>query len=191
MIVCGCCRNTSPTSDRSTALEDATRVVGFRFVLPGEGNTNLPRQSGFSLMTQSGDLDLKLLDELKVKEAILTDEQRDRLVAAVYGDHPVTSSAACHDPHHIFIFYDESDRITNVVEICFACLSIRTHPGLEESQWRHHDFRSLARLCDEIEIGMTSGTAEEKIQFWDEINRLGSRLKTGEQDAAGNPLPAE
>lgn len=174
MLVCGGDRN-----DSSIALGKTTRVVGFRFVLPGEDEPDSPMPSGFSLIDQSGELDLALLSELKVKEANLTAAQRDSLVAAVYGDHQITSAAACYDPHHIFVFYDENDRIINLIEICFGCLNILTYPELDETQWLHHDFRVLARLCDEVGIGMASGTAEDLILFWDESRRLGSKPNEG------------
>ncbi len=179
LVVSGCDRNDLSSSGASIASEDVTRVVAFRFVLPGEDAPDTPMPSGFSLIDQSGKLDLTLLSELKVKEADLTIDQRDRLVAAVYGEHPVTSAAACYDPHHIFVFYDENGQIINLVEICFGCLNVHTYPELEETQWRRHDFRSLARLCDEIGIGMTSRTAEDLIRFWDESDRLGSKPNGG------------
>ena len=173
LILCGCERKDSPQeSSVSEAL--GARVIGYRFSIPGNDEPNTPRESGFSLINRSGALDQDLLRELKVKEALLTDDQVERLGKAVYGVHPVTNAAACYDPHHIFVFYDENGNVAKSVEICFSCLNIQTSPGLQESQWKRHDFRNLARLCDEIGIGMTSKTAEDFIKFWDSIDRLGS-----------------
>jgi hypothetical protein len=179
VVVCGCERKSSSTTEISNVQPQGARVVGFRFVLPGEDTPDMVRESGFSLIDRSGELNQGMLDELKVKESILTVEQVEQLNDAIYGEHPKTSSAACYDPHHIFVFYDEDDQIVNSIEICFSCLNINTSPELQETQWSKHDFRSLARLCDEIGIGMTSRTAEDLIQFWDETDRLGSKPNGG------------
>lgn len=171
VILTGCNSNEQATSVEA----QGARVIGYRFMIPGDDKPNLPRESGFSLISQAGQLNQELLNELKVKEAQLTASQVIRLHEMVYGDHPSTSAAACYDPHHIFVFYDDDGEIKNTIEICFSCLNIHTSPELEESQWRRHDFRSLARLCDEIGIGMTSRSAEDLILFWEESERLGKK----------------
>ena len=176
-LLCGCDRDSSSDEAKASTLAKDSRVVGYRFAPPGSDDPDIPRESGFTLIDRSGVLDQSLLNELKVKEAVLTAEQVDRLNAAVYGEHPATSAAACYDPHHIFVRYGEHDEIVSIIEVCFSCLNIHTSPELEEDQWRHHDFRSLARICDEIGIGMTSRTAEDLIKFWDESDRLGSQIK--------------
>lgn len=108
----------------------------------------------------------------KRNEAILKPDQVSRLVDAVYGSHEKTGPAACYDPHHIFLFYDTADVLIHVVEVCFSCTNLNSQPQIEESQWGRHDFRELARLCDEVGIGMNSGTAEDQIRFWDERDEL-------------------
>ena len=148
------------------------RVVGYRFALPGEGNDEEPVETGFSLIQEGGQLDFGHLNKLKKKESTLTSDQVVRLVDAIYGTHEKTGAAACYDPHHIFLFYDDSDALVNVVEVCFGCTNLHAQPDIGESQWSRHDFRDLVRLCDEIGIGMTSGTAEDFVRLWDERDNL-------------------
>jgi hypothetical protein len=148
----------------------AARVVGYRFALPGEGS-GLPMESGFSLITRDGRLDIAVLKNLKLAQATLTPDQVSRLVDSVYGPHSETGPAACYDPHHIFLFYDAADVLINVVEVCFGCTNLNAQPQIEEPQWYRHDFRELARICDEAGIGMSLGTAEDQIRFWDERDR--------------------
>ena len=148
------------------------RVVGYRFALPGEGNDEEAVDSGFSLLQEGGKIDLKLLQKLKKKEAPLDSDQVARLVGAVYGPHERRGPAACYDPHHIFLFFGDSNTLINAVEVCFSCTNLHAHPDVGESQWYRHDFRVLARLCDEIGIGMTSGTADNFIRVWDERDGL-------------------
>lgn len=148
------------------------RVVAYRFALPGDGESELPVESGFSLIDRNGRVDLATLDKLKQAKATLPPGQVHRLVDAVYGRNEKTGAAACYDPHHIFLFYDDSDSLINVVEICFSCTNLHAEPQIEELQWWRHDFRELARICDEVGIGMASGSAEDMIRLWDERDEL-------------------
>lgn len=161
-----------------SSLKNA-RVVAYRFALPGEGG-ELPMELGFSLITRERKLDLAALKNLKQAEATLTAEQVSRLVDAIYGTHDHTGPAACYDPHHIFLFYDTTDVLINVVEVCFGCTNLHAQPQIEESQWGNHDFRGLARICDEIRIGMSSGTAEDQIRLWDERDQILDGNERGE-----------
>ena len=153
-----------------TSLKNA-RVVGYRFALPWDDAPGAVMESGFSLIMRDGALDVPALDRLKVTEATLTRDQVGRLVDAVYGEHEKTGAAACYDPHHIFLFHDGDGTLFHVVEVCFGCTNLRTQPEIAEPQWWRHDFRELARICDEVGIGMVSGTAEDQIRFWDERER--------------------
>ena len=155
----------------SQDLLTSSKVVAYRFALPGEGSGQLV-ESGFSLFNAEGQLNLEQLERLKVKEAILTSDQTERFVEAVYAEEDVTSAAACYDPHHIFLFYDDSGSLINVVEVCFSCYNLHAFPVLDKSIWRRHDFRTLARLCDEIGIGMSSGSAEDFIRMHDERDSI-------------------
>ena len=148
----------------------ASRVVAYQFALP-EDESGMPIETGFSLITKDGKLDIATLNNLKVAQATLTPDQVNRLVDSVYGPHRETGPAACYDPHHIFLFYDTSNKLINVVEVCFACINLRAQPQIEETQWYRHDFRELARICDEAEIGLTSRSAEEQIRIWDQDDR--------------------
>lgn len=153
-----------------SSLKNA-RVVAYRFALPGEGGER-PREPGFSLITQNRKLDLTALKNLKQAEVTLNAEQVSQLVDAIYGAHDHTGPAACYEPHHIFLFYDTNDVLIHVVEVCFGCTNLQAQPQIEEPQWGKHDFRKLARICDEIGIGMSSGSAEDQIRLWDERDQL-------------------
>lgn len=164
-------KSASATADRQPEKIDpanAGKVVGYRFALPGDDRPDLPVPSGFSLLNEAGEVDFALLEKLKQSEAVLSPGQAQTLNDAVHGDNPEWIGAACYDPHHIFISYDGSARVTGVVEVCFSCTKVRTYPDLAKARWWRHDFRELARLCDEIGIGLTSGTANEMIELWDE-----------------------
>jgi hypothetical protein len=132
----------------------AAKVVAYRFAIPGEGDTESPQETGFSLISQEGVLDFALLNKLEQAKATLTSEQVNRLVDAVYdGRHKETGPAACYDPHHVFLFYNSDNVVINVVEVCFGCINLRGQPQIGEEQWYRHDFRELARICDESGIG--------------------------------------
>jgi hypothetical protein len=144
---------------------NAAKVVGYRFASPDHFDPS------YSLITQEGRLDFATLERLKLTQATLTSTQVSRLVDAVYGPNSKTGPSACYDPHHIFLFYNANGLLVNVVEVCFGCKNLNLHPEISEQQWSRHDFRELARICDEAGIGMESGTAEDQIRFWDEQER--------------------
>ncbi len=171
MLFVGCGKREAPVSIVDSQIEKsslkAARVVAYRFALPEEGR-GLP---SFSLITDEGKLDVAALKNLKLAQATLTPDQVSRLVDSVYRPHSLTGRAACYDPHHIFLFYGAADVLINVVEVCFGCTNLNAQPQIEEPQWSRHDFRELARICDEAGIWMMSGTAEDQIRFWDERDR--------------------
>jgi hypothetical protein len=184
LLLCGCEKREVTTAEVVTvetvpilssvpSMADlkAARVFAYRFALPNDGPADLPMESGFSLFTDGG-LDLATLEELKIAEATLTSGQVLRLVDAVYGRHKKFGPAACYTPHHLFLFHDSAGRLIQAIEVCFGCINLHAQPDVGEPQWARHDFRELARLCDEIGIGMVSGTAEQQIRVWDEAEQF-------------------
>ncbi|MEZ0274522.1 MAG: hypothetical protein ACAH88_06425 [Roseimicrobium sp.] len=150
--------------DRSAVV----KVEAIRFKAPGE--TGKPdEQTGldFSFMRRDEKPDLSKLRELTVKKAELTPAQIDKLIQCLYGKNEKMFSAACYFPHHLFLFYDASDNVINAVELCFSCTGVSASPHIPEKQWYHHDFRGLAKLCDECGIGLGSKTAEEYVRVLD------------------------
>lgn len=127
-LLCSCDQTDPDHSRAPSGAGETVRIVGYRFNSPGEDHPGIPTPSGFSLLGESGEVDLASLNELKVKEATLTEDQQVRLIEAVYADHPVTSAAACYDPHHLFVFYDADGQVHQAIEICFACLNLHTKP---------------------------------------------------------------
>ena len=143
------------------------RVVAYRFRIPGEERLE-PVKSGFTLLRDS-QVNLDQLRTLSMKSVELTPKQTSKLLASTFSDQR-DEPAACYDPHHLFLFYDESDNITNAIEICFGCTGIRTLPTLKEEQRYRHDFRALARLCDEIGIDLENRSAEEYSRILDDCD---------------------
>lgn len=158
--------NKQDTPETSSTRVHANQIIAYRFEIK-PGDPSLP-DHGFSLIQPSGKIDLGLLQRLKKKEAVLDQTQIKKLETAVYGNHPVFQSAACYDPHHIFVYYDSNGHVGKAIEVCFGCTKIIAHPEISSEQSSKHDFISLARLCDEIGIGMTQGSAEDQIKFWKE-----------------------
>jgi hypothetical protein len=185
LLLCGCEKREVTTAEVVTvetvpilssvpSMADlkAARVFAYRFALPNDGPADLPMESGFSLITLEGGLDVATLEKLKIAEATLTQGQVLRLVDAVYGRHKKFGPAACYTPHHLFLFHDSAGRLIQAIEVCFGCINLHAQPDVGEPQWARHDFRELARLCDEIGIGMVSGTAEQQIRVWDEAEQF-------------------
>jgi len=158
------CKKDYPQSE-NTSSKQSVRVVGFRFDV---SQLDFPDGKLVRRLLSKDGVDTKLLERGKLKEAVLTNDQVSILDDSIYGAHPVFPAASCYDPHHIFIFYNPNGKPFKAVEICFNCTAVKTYPNLEEGQWRKHDYRSLAKLCDDIGIGMIKGSAEDFIRRWDE-----------------------
>ncbi|HEY1121160.1 MAG TPA: hypothetical protein VGE67_06150, partial [Haloferula sp.] len=154
-MLCGCKERPAESAQIQLKHEDSKevvpptwpphgyqRVVAHRFQIPEEN------PESFSLI-QGGKVDLELLKKLSVAAAELTPAQTSTLLTGTFSDRR-ESMAACYDPHHLFLFLDGEGKVLNAIEICFSCTAISTLPELAEDQWKHHDFRMLARLCEEI-----------------------------------------
>lgn len=153
---------TEPVIARQWPPQGYAKVVGYRF-----WERVGPMDFSFSLLSD-GRINRKELDRLKVKSAELTSAQVDTLVAGLLSESEKTFPAACYEPHHIFLFLDRDDQVLNAAEVCFDCCNIHLLPAIDESRWARHDFRSLAKLCEEIGIGMHETTAAEFIKMFDE-----------------------
>lgn len=149
-------------------------VTGYRFSTPDAV------ESSWSLLTGDKQVDLGTLKKTTVASAQLTPEQTKKLLGCIFGDWKRSGSAACYGPHHLFLFRDATGKITHAIEVCFDCSDVSTFPDLDEKQWNHHDLRGLARLCDQIGIGMVKGTAEDYIRMKDE----GEKENVNESESA-------
>jgi len=164
------------TGSGSWPPKNFNRVIGYYFCIP---------EPEFSIIQESG-IDMTTLRRTDVISKELNSDQIKKLInAALY--YPKTASpAACYSPHHIFLFFDRNNKISNAIEVCFGCTTASALPPLDESFWRHQDFRALARLCDELGIWDNKGLSVKKyIQLRDENDSL--LENNGEQDAAANP----
>lgn len=133
------------------------KIVAHRFTLP-------ERSQGFSMMSDSR-VNLTALKKLSVKSAELTAKQRTTFLSAALSKEVGLSPAACYDPHHIFLLYDKKGQLINAFEVCFSCTNVRALPDFKEEHWRHHDWKALAFLCDEIGIGLGADTAEQFVKL--------------------------
>ncbi len=117
----------------------AVKVTLHRFELPTD-------RESFSLV-QGATFDERTLRQQEVASVTLTPEQTTRLKRALVSGRP-WKAAACHDPHHVFVFRAADDSVVAVAEVCFACTSVRMLPETTDGQLP--DFPALARLTDEL-----------------------------------------
>ena len=80
---------------------------------------------------------------------LLNNKQVERLKKAVLDDHPPHPVAACHYPHHGFVFTDPQRAIIGHIEICFMCSNKRTKPNGFADYW---DFDVLEELVSDLGI---------------------------------------
>ena len=167
-VLAGCSHEGTVSPPDDDELNRVDKVIGVRFVIPGEKPENTVGY-GFSLLEGDGEVNISDLERIGVKTAELNREQISKLISAVYEYDKPIPGALCYRPHHIFLFYDEDDELVNSVEVCFECTQIRTSPPIDETGLLGYDFKTLALLCDEIGIGLTEGpfTSADFVKWWE------------------------
>ena len=100
---------------------------------------------------QDGVLHPSVIDREGVK---LSAAQVERLLDAVACPHSNPRiRAACYDPRHAFVFYDDSHQPVAHVEICFSCIGFSTLPTLSHSV----GFVELGQLCKDLSLPVFFG----------------------------------
>jgi len=84
-----------------------------------------------------------------IEGILLNDKQVELLKGAVLGNHESGWVAACHYPHHGFIFTDVHGAIIGHIEICFMCMNRRAKPDSFGENW---DFEGLKELLQSLDI---------------------------------------
>ena len=120
------------------------KVVGYQFVNYGY-STSSP------LADSKGRLTLTRLNEVKRKEAVLSNQQVNALVDAIFiPDKEPVSHAVCYDPHHIFVFYSKGDPVA-AFEVCFRCMNSNCRPASRRET--DVNYARLTQLCMELGLG--------------------------------------
>jgi len=137
------------------------RVIGYSYRIP----ENSPE---FSIIQDSA-IDMTTLRKPDVVSKELNAEQIKKLIHATLYYPKMVGAPGCYSPHHIFLFFDGHNRISNAIEVCFSCSALVAVPPTGESFWGHEDFRALAKLCDELGIWDNKNmSVREYIQLRDE-----------------------
>jgi len=88
-----------------------------------------------------------------IEGVLLNNEQVKLLKRAVLGNHPPGWVAACHYPHHGFLFTDQQGSIVGSADICFMCSNKRGKPEGFADNW---DFEGLKELLQSLDIEITN-----------------------------------
>ncbi len=120
---------------------------------------------GYAFNTNGGPASIIKDDKLNSsavnpKGILLTKDQIKRLIAALTEKHPEHPIAACFNPRHAFVFYDEKQHAVAVVDICFECLGARASPS---GTLFPYDFPALADLCAELKL---TGAPDKDFRKW-------------------------
>ena len=111
-----------------------------------------------SVLTKSG-IDVEMLKRFTVATVGLSKSQVDRLLGAVRKPEEAFPEMLCYDPHHVFVFYSESDEEVAAIEVCFTCNGILTWPDagmVRLLSGLRCDLPTLARLANELGLGLGS-----------------------------------
>lgn len=141
-------------------------------------NKDTPYIPHGSILISRGHLDFASLISRTIKQKKLTKEQQSSLNSATFQPKATYPPMACHDPHHIFLFYNELGMPLACIEVCFSCNTIKFADNLlnppklrkpdsksdpwEESpkqdEWRtinlNGDMLAIARLCQELGLSL-------------------------------------
>jgi hypothetical protein len=86
---------------------------------------------------------------LKNSGAVLSADQRARLLQAQSRRATPRPQAGCYVPHNAFVFYNAAKQPVAFMEICFDCLGARVAPADEECD---PDFIALAKIFSELKL---------------------------------------
>ena len=86
---------------------------------------------------------------LKNSGAVLTADQRARLLTAQQRRAGARPQAACYVPHNAFVFFDAKGKPVAFLELCFDCLGSRTFPDDPNCD---PDFIALAKIFAEQKL---------------------------------------
>ena len=78
-----------------------------------------------NIIVSGGHLDIASLISRTVRQKRLTQEQQTLVNNATFEPKVIYPRMSCHDPHHIFLFYNEYGAPTACLEVCFSCNSIK------------------------------------------------------------------
>ena len=100
---------------------------------------------------------LSLLKQGKLHKGIineggakLSDEQTERLKAALRTSEERIAGAFCYMPHHGFVFFDADGKAMGHIELCFQCGNVASSPkGLPEREW---NWEEIKKLLEELKI---------------------------------------
>jgi hypothetical protein len=134
------------------------------------------------VVISSGHLDLASLISRTTRQKKLTKKQLASLNQAAFKSKVLYPRMACHDPHHIFLFYNEHGMPTACLEVCLSCNTIKfahrlldppplpeeSEDGKIDDNWRaitlEGDILAIATLCDQLGLGLGNYESLEAIQ---------------------------
>lgn len=152
----------------------------------GEKMSHIPR----NILISRDHLDIASLISRTTKHKKLTKNQIASFNEAIFKPKQIYPQMLCHDPHHIFLFYDQLGIPTACLEICFSCNSIKfgdrllnpplpknkskdsPHEPFEDTStdqdWHafnlHGDIVAIAKLCHQLGMGLGKYKSLEEFQ---------------------------
>jgi len=151
------------------------KIVGYRFKDP-----DLQPNGGF---LKKADIDMAELKNRTVKTATLSSDQATNLLKAISGTRKHVPRAMCYNPHHLFLFIDENNKVVAAFEFCLECGGERFTSPLDKT--KIPDFRAIAKVCEDCGIGLDDdgGTAEAYAKGQDDLEkRLSQPAKPHSKD---------
>lgn len=119
------------------------KVVGYRFADSAEWRS--------VIRLDLHQLDMAYLQKMKRNEAVLTEEQTDELMDAIFSKHPPSFVAICYEPHHIFVFFSKAQPV-GAFEFCLQCHQYRAWPKRDLAV--NESYVKLASLCRKLRLGV-------------------------------------
>lgn len=124
------------------------------------------------IIISSGHLDFASLISRTTRQKKLTKEQLVSLNQAAFKPKATYPLMACHNPHHIFLFFNEHGIPTGCLEVCLSCNTIKfahrlldpprlpeeSDDGKIDDDWSaftlEGNILAIATLCDELGLGL-------------------------------------
>lgn len=118
--------------------------------LPAKGEALKMPQSGILKNERTGKIDTAALIASAGKRVKVPTKSLESILTALLDSDTVAREAACYEPHHVIISYDQNGEPLGIIEICFSCVAFRIYPGGFLIRTDNYDIVEVARVLTEL-----------------------------------------
>lgn len=122
-------------------------------------------------------IDSIIKSDIIIDDIFLKEENKEKFISLLEDDYFLKSQAGCYDPRHLFVFYDNENKVTGYYEMCLECGGWDNSKNLDYLPnfciEKGEDFKKLF-----VEIGLKNTGKDSKLAHEKEQMLLSKRLNS-------------